>query len=208
MYANKVNENFKERQINGFYKDNNDFIYYLEDIYGLSYDDEWSVKRYLNGFKLRLDDSLIEILKLLGLKESILDKKIKILSSNEFKLVLLASLLIQNPNVFIFDYFEVGLSYKMRKLFVNLLRKLKTEGKTIIVITNNIEFLYEVCDNVIMVENRKLIFNGPKNDLFKKKISDEPGIITFIRKANKRGANLLYTVDRKELIKDIYRSLK
>jgi len=208
MYANKVNENFKVGQINGFYKDKNDLVYYLNDVFGLSYDDEWTVKRYLNGFKIKTNNTLFDIFKLLGLNDSVLDKKIKILSTNEFKLVLLAFLLMKNYNVYIFDYFEVGLSYKTKKMFINLLRKLKSEGKTIIVVTNNIGFLYEVSDTIMMVENRKLIYNGPKNDLFKKKIKDEPEIIKFIRKANKRGASLLYTTDRKELIKDIYRSLK
>ena len=118
MYANKVNENFKNGQINGFYKDKNEFVYYLNEIYGLSYDDERTVKRYLSGYKIKSKDFLYDVLKLLGLKESVLDKKIKILSTNEFKFVLLASLLIKNPNVYIFDYFEVGLSYKMRKSFI------------------------------------------------------------------------------------------
>jgi len=207
MYADRVNEHFKLGQITGFYKDSKDLVYYLNDISGLTYDDEWSVKKYLNSFKKKFD-KLIDIIKLVGLNEDILDKKIKILSSNEFKLVLLSSLLLYNPNVFIFEYFEVGLSYEDRKMFINLLRKLKSDGKTIIVITNNIGFLYEVSDHIMMFEERKLIYNGPKNDLFNKKKKDEPPIITFIRKANKRGAKLLYTTDRKELIKDIFRSLK
>lgn len=208
MYSNKLSSHFKLGKINGFYKDKNDLIYYLKDIYGISYDDEWTVKRYLNGFKLKINENILDTIKSVGLDEKILDKKIKILSTNEFKLVLLISLLLEDPNVYIFDYFEVGLSYKNRKIFVNLLKKLRSEEKSIIVITNNIGFLYEVSDNIMMVEDRKLIYNGPKNDLFSKKTKEEPPIITFIRKANKKGANLLWTTDRKELIKDIYRSLK
>lgn len=208
MYSNKINENFKFGQINGFYKDKNDLSYYLDNIYGLTYDDDWSVKRYLNGLKLKVNDKVLEVLDSLGLKNDILDRKIKTLSTNEFKLTLLASLLLENPNIFIFDYFETNLSFKNRKLFVNLLRKLKNEGKTIIIITNNISFLYEVSDNILVVENRKLIYSGNKNDLFNKKIIEDPDIIEFIRKSNKKGANLLWTMDRKELIKDIYRSLK
>ena len=208
MYSNNITENFKKGKINGFYKDKNDLVYYLKDIYGLSYDDEWTVKKYLNKFKIKNKDDLLQKIKTLGLKDSVLDKKIKILSSNEFKMVLLVSLLMEDPNVYIFDYFESNLSYKNKKIFVNLLKKLKSEGKTIIVITNNIGFLFEVSDNIIMVEDRRLIYNGPKNDLFNKKVKDEPLIITFIRKANKKGAKLLWTMDRKELIKDIYRSLR
>ena len=145
---------------------------------------------------------------MLNLNENILARKINKLSTNEFKLVLFCYLLLLDPKVYIFDYFEVGLSYKNRKKFVNLLKKLRSEGKTIIVISNNIGFLYEVSDNIIMVKNKKLIYYGSKNDFVNVKNNDEPPIFTFIRKANKKGANLLYTTDRKELIKDIYRSLR
>ena len=47
-------------------------------------------------------------------------------------------------------------------MFVNLLKNLKSEGKTIIVITNNIGFLYEISDNIMIIEERKLIYNGVK----------------------------------------------
>ena len=94
-------------------------------------------------------------------------------------------------------------------MFVNLLRKLKSEGKTIIVISNNVGFLYEISDNMLVVEDRKIIYNGLKNDFFvARRLKEYPPIIDFIRKANKKGANLLYTMDRKELLKDIYRSLR
>ena len=209
MYANKLNNNFKKKSINGFYKDKNDLINYLPEFYGLSYDDEWTVKRFLNGLKLKFNEKILEVFKSLGLREDLLNKKIKILSTNEFKLVLLAHLIIENPEVYIFDYFEVGLSFRNRKMFVNLLKTLKSEGKTIIVITNNIGFLYEISDNIMVVEERKMIYNGGKNDLFvARRIKEYPPIIDFIRKANKKDANLLYTMDRKELLKDIYRSLR
>lgn len=209
MYANKLNNNFKRKSINGFYKDKNDLVDYLPEFYGLSYDDEWTVKRFLNGLKLKFNEKILEVFKSLGLHEDLLNKKIKILSTNEFKLVLLAHLIIENPEVYIFDYFEVGLSFRNRKMFVNLLKTLKSEGKTIIVITNNIGFLYEISDNIMVVEERKMIYNGVKNDLFiARRIKEYPPIIDFIRKANKKDANLLYTMDRKELLKDIYRSLR
>ena len=212
MYSNSIKDYFKKNEINGFYKDKNDLANYLDEIYGISYDDEWNVKRFLNGIKVKLNDQIVDILRSLGLDESILNKKIKILSLNEFKFVLLAYLLLLNPNVYIFDYFETGLSFSNRKIFVNILKLLKNKDKTVILITNNIGFLLEVCDNIMIVEERKLVYNGKKHDLFvTKKFSDFPSvppIIDFIRKANKKDAHLLWTMDRKELIKDIYRSLR
>ena len=209
MYADKSSDHFKSNTISGFYKDKLDLVDYLPEFYGISYDDEWTAKRFLNGFKLKISDDIIEALKSLDIKEDVLNKKIRILSTNEFKMVMLAYLLINNPKIYIFDYFEVGLSYKNRKMFVNLLRSLKSKGKTIIVITNNIGFLYEVSDTILIVEERKLIYSGNKKDLFvERRVKEYPPIIDFIRKANKKEAHLLYTMDRKELLKDIYRSLR
>lgn len=209
MYAEKSSKYFKTSAINGFYKDKIDLVDYLSEFYGISYDDEWTAKRFLNGLKLKVDNEILDVIKNLNLNSDILNKKIKILSTNEFKLVLLAYLLLKNPEVYIFDYFEIGLSYRNRKMFINLLRALKSEGKTIIVITNNLGFLYEVSDNIMMVEDRKLIYNGNKKDLFiVRRVKEYPPIIDFIRKANKKNANLLYTMDTKELLKDIYRGLR
>lgn len=209
MYANKCSKYFKNASISGFYKDKLDLVDYLPEFYGISYDDEWTAKRFLNGLKIKLSEEIFEIIKTLGIKEEVLNKKLKILSTNEFKMVLLAYLLFNDPEVYIFDYFEMGLSFKNRKMFINLLKSLKTEGKTIIIITNNLGFLYEISDNIIMVDQRKLIYNGSKKDLFiARRVNEYPQIIDFIRKANKRGANLLYTMDTKELLKDIYRSLR
>ena len=208
MYANDINKNFKKNSITGFYKDKDDLVDYLKDFYGISYDDEWTVKRFLNGLKFKVDEKILEYLKEFHLNEKILDKKIKILSTNEFKFILLIYLLKHDPSVYIFDYFDIGLSFKNKKMFINLLRKLKMEDHTIIVISSDIGFLYEVSDTVMIVENKKLIFNGPKKELFvARRIKDYPPIIDFIRKANKKTADLSFTMDPKELLKDIYRSL-
>ena len=209
MYANKTNKYFKKENITGFYKDKLDIVDYINDFYGITYDDEWTVKRFLNGLKLKINSEIYEHLKDYDLNVNILNKKIKILSTNEFKLVLLIYLILMDPEVYIFDYFEIGLSYKNRKKFINVLRKLRSQHKTIIVISNDLGFLYEVSDYIMIVEAKKLVYNGEKNDLFiARRIKDYPPIIDFIRKANNKGANLLYTMDTKELLKDIYRSLR
>lgn len=209
MYANKTNAYFKRGIITGFYKDKLDLVDYLNEFYGISYDDEWTVKRFLNGLKFKMNENILKYLKEFNLPESILNKKIKVLSSNEFKFIFFIELLLEDPEVFIFDYFDIGLSAKNKIKFINYIRELKNKDKTIIVISNNLGFLYEISDKIMIIENKKLIFNGTKRDLFGvKRVKEEPPIISFIRKANKKGANLLYTTDAKELLKDIYRSLK
>ena len=59
------------------------------------------------------------------------------------------------------------------------------------------------------VKNNELVYNGKMSSVISenRKLIDEPEILRFINLANKRGAKLDLTLDSKELLKDIYRSV-
>ena len=139
----------------------------------------------------------------------LLYKKIVDLSKTDFKFVLLAYLLINNKNLIVFDYFDVGLIYKDQKRFIRILRNLKSEGFSIIVISKNLVFLDQIVNSIMVVKNNELVYNGKMSSLISEnqKLIDEPEILKFISLANKRNAKLDLTLDSKELLKDIYRSV-
>ena len=116
--------------------------------------------------------------------------------------------MILNPkNILVLDYFDKGLSYKYKKLIINYLKR--NYNKTLIVISNDLVFLNSLCERLIVFDKDKIVFNDEFNKIYKSNIRIEyPEIIKFIRLANKRKAKLSYTVDNKELLKDIYRSIK
>ena len=59
------------------------------------------------------------------------------------------------------------------------------------------------------LENILKYLNDEFKNIYKSRVKIEyPEIIKFIRLANKSNAKLSYTVDNKELLKDIYRSVK
>lgn len=196
-----------DKKITGFYGDVLDLIKLGVDIEGIDYDDEWTVKKFLNGMHLRYNKRIDYIFKYLEMDTKILKTKIKELSKTDFKFVLLAKLLLINKNVIIFDYFDVGLSYSDQKRLIRIMRTLKHDGKTILIISKNLVFLSQIVDSISVVKNEKLVYNGKMIDLIKLDLVDDAEIVKFIKLANKKNARLDMTLDSKELLKDIYRSV-
>lgn len=209
VFANNKHDNFEENKIIGFYGDVVDLLKMGVDIEGIIYDDEWTVKRFLNGMSIRLNRRIEGILSYIDFDKKYLNVKLKDLSKTNFKYVLLAYLLLKNKKIIIFDYFEVGLTYKEQKKLINIIRMMRKDGLSIIVVSKNLVFLDQFVDSIQVVKNEKIVYNGKIAELIKseKKLVDEENIIKFIKLANKKGANLDYTLDSKELLKDIYRSV-
>lgn len=209
VYSNKGHDLIIPNEITGVYGDLIDLVKLGVDVEGIIYDDEWTVKRFLNGIRLNISSRVYGIFSYLDLDKKLLKKKIKDLSKTDFKFVLLAYLLINNKKVIIFDYFDVGLSYKDQKKLSRIIRTMKSDGITIVVISRNLVFLDQIVSSIVVVNNDKVLYNGKMLDLIKdnSNLIEEPEILRFIKLANKKGAKLDYTLDSKELLKDIYRSV-
>lgn len=207
MYTNKSNELIKKNTITGIYGDKIDLVKRGIEFDGIEYDDEWTVKRFLNGYKLKIDDRILEIFSELEISYSLLKRKIKTLSKCQFKLILLVYVVLNKKNIIVLDYFDKGLSFKYKKRIINFL-KTKYSG-SIVVISNDLVFLDLLCNNLIVFENDKIVFDDEIKNIYKSRVNIEyPEIVKFIRLANKSNAKLSYTVDNKELLKDIYRSVR
>lgn len=207
MYSNKSNELIKNNTITGVYGDKLDLIKYGFDFYGIEYDDEWTVKRFLNGYKFKVDSNILNIFSELEISYSLLKRKIKDLSKGQFKLILFTYIILYRRNIVILDYFDKGLSYKYKKRIINYIKS-KYNGN-LIIISNDLIFLNSLCSYLIVFKDGNIVYNDIFSNIYKSRIKIEyPPIIKFIRLANKKGAKLSYTVDNKELLKDIYRSIR
>ena len=206
VLANKLNKKYIKNGIVGVYGDLIDLINDGCDVDGIYYEDEFTVKRFLNGFKLNTK-RMNSILNYLNISNSILNIKLKDLSKLDLKYVLLAYALINKYNTLIFDYFDVGLTSKEQKELLKTIKKLSDNDVRVIIITNNLVFLSKIVD-YIFIYKEKLVYEGKLKDLFKSDIDlDEISIVRFVSLANKKNAKLEYTLDSKELMKDIYRSV-
>ncbi len=154
---------------------------------------------------------VIDVLKVVGLDESYLSRSPFNLNGGEKRRVAIASVLISNPELLILDEPTIGLDNKSKKRLMKLLRSLKTKyNKTIIIVTHDVDMLYEIVDNVIVLNKGKVITEGNKIEVFKnveflnKNNTPVPNIIKIERKIyDKYGIDLGYLPDMNSLVRAI-----
>lgn len=209
VYTKDIPNTFDYQGVVGLIGDLHDLEKRGFDIEGIVYDDNWTVKRFLNGLHFKLNVRIESLFNYLELDMSYLNVKIKDLSKTNFKYVLLAYLLLNNKKVIIFDYFDVGLIYKEQKKLIKIIHNLANEGIKMIIISKDLVFLNQVVDTLLIIKNDRVIYDKPMKDLFKeeKLDIDMPEIIKFIKLAKKKDGKIDYTFDSLELLKDIYRSV-
>ena len=193
----------------GFYGDILDLINQGIEIEGIDYDDEWTVKRFLSNSRLFANKRIDTVLKYLELDSKYLKVKIKDLSKVTFKYVLLAHALLNNKRNIIFERFEIGLSNKEKKNILQILIKLQNDGINLVFISKDLIFLNQIVDNIVVIKNKKIVYNDSIIKLINSKKPDVelPPVCKFVEYANKKKAGLDMTLDHKELLKDIYRSV-
>ena len=106
----------------GVIGDINDLLNEGFDIEGLMYDDNWTVKRFLNGFRFKINERIITLFNMLELDLELLNKKIKNISRTDFKFVLLTYEILKNYKTIIFDHMDLNMSHKYKKKLINFIR--------------------------------------------------------------------------------------
>lgn len=169
-------------------------------------------------FKYKIDKiekRTIDALKMVGLDESFLNRDPFKLSGGEKRRVAIASVLAFNPEVIIFDEPTNGLDTTSKEMLIKLIKLLKNKyGKTIIVVSHDVDTLYKFVDNVIILSNGKILAEGNKYDVFKNidYLTENgvkvPQIVEFIHKFElKTGKNMGNIDDVNDLIKEIYQNV-
>ena len=126
-----------------------------------------------------------------------------------------ASILIYNPNIILFDEPTIGLDYNNKKKVIQLIKNLKNRfGKTIIIVSHDVDLLYELCDKLIIINDGKLLLYEDTLSLYKemdiinKHNIPVPGIVQFENyvKSNKN-IKLMNSKTVNDLIKEVYRNV-
>lgn len=171
----------------------------------------------LKYFKYKLNKKNIRIseaLKLVGLNEEYLKRRIDSLNISEKKKVSLASILIFNPGVIILGEPSIFLNYRDNEKLIKLIKLLKDKyNKTIILISKDTNLSYKVSDEIILLNKGSIVYAGNKSILEDEKVLnninvDVPEIVKFINISNKFDAKLTYTSNILDLIKEVYRNAK
>ena len=175
---------------------------------------EYFVKKY-NYRLLELEDRKNEIIRMLDIDEDILENSIYDISESDLSKVLIASVLLYNPETIIFDEMLDSLDYSNKTKILKLIIKLKKFfNKTIFIVTSNIDDIYEFIDEIIVIDDGKVLLSGNKTillnniDLLLEKNIRVPNIVYFISKMRENNINVDNVDSINELIKSIYREMR
>lgn len=168
----------------------------------------------LKNFKYKLNKIDVQVsnaLKMVGLGHEYLYKNVSSLSNGEMVRVAIASSLVLNPSVLILDEVTVYLDYKSKMELISLIKKLRDRyKKTVIVMSNDMEFVYSISDNYVLIDSGSILRTGKlediiiHNDYLEKCGMEEALIIKFIDMVkNKKLVNLNYTTDIDDLVRDV-----
>ena len=176
---------------------------------------EYYVREY--NYRLKeLQDRENEIITMLEIEEEILDRSVYSISESELYKVMIASIMLCNPDNLVFDEVLFSLDYKTKTKLLKLLMKLKKFfNKTIIIVCPNIDDIYEFIDDIMIIDEGQILLYGNKYniyndnyDLIKEKNIRIPTIVEFIKQMKDKGIKLDNVDNINELIKTIYREMR
>ena len=137
-----------------------------------------------------------EVLEIVGLDETYLEKSPFDLSGGQKRRVAIAGILAMNPDILILDEPTAGLDPQGTKEMMELFKKIKDEGKTIILVTHDMNHVLEYCDDVVVMNHGKVEKHDSVTNVFKdsKYLNslgiDLPMITNFIIELNNKGFNI------------------
>ena len=104
-------------------------------------------------------EKAIKLLEKVGLEEKS-QANARTLSGGEKRRLAVASVLALEPEIIIFDEPFANLDWISVKQHCNLLLELKNQGKTIILLTHEIEKILGIANKLIILHKGKLVFDG------------------------------------------------
>ena len=109
-------------------------------------------------------DDLVEVCRLTKFQNQYNDQ----ISGGQRQRFLLALALINQPDLLILDEPSTGLDPQARQNLWQIVQKIKSEGRTIILTTHYMEEAEYLCDEIAIMDNGLIIASGTPDDLIRK----------------------------------------
>jgi energy-coupling factor transport system ATP-binding protein len=109
------------------------------------------------------------------------------LSVGERQRVALAAVLASGPQALILDEPTRGLDYGQKDALVEILRRLRDDGRTVVLATHDVELAAHLADRVVLLGDGDIIADGPSREVMSgslvfssqvSKLFRDPGFVT------------------------------
>ena len=110
----------------------------------------------------------INALKSVGIDESYFERNPFELSGGEKRRVAIAGILASEPDILILDEPTAGLDPNGKKEIMNLIKDIHKEGKTIILVTHDMDVVMDYVDKIFVLNDGKLLEETTPDILFNK----------------------------------------
>lgn len=115
-----------------------------------------------------IKEAVESTLEMAGLTE-FAKKKAGSLSGGQMRLLEIARTLQSGKELFLLDEPTAGVSPKMTQQVANMIRKLKEQNKTVLIIEHDLPFIAKICDRVIVLDVGEVALAGKPEDVQKSK---------------------------------------
>lgn len=144
--------------------------------------------------KLQAKEAAMVALQQVGLDASFYERSPFELSGGERRRVAIAGILAMQPNVLILDEPTAGLDPEGANKMMELFTQLHQQGMTIILVTHDMELVLKFANQVIVMEQGKVITqSSPQGFFYQQNHQDRfmhPPIVQLIMKLRKRGKKI------------------
>ncbi len=100
-----------------------------------------------------------------GLDDSVLHRRVMTYSRGMRQKLHLARTLLNDPAVVFLDEPTIGLDVEAAERFRGMVRRLKDQGRTVVLTSHYMRDIEELCDHVVIIKDGRLVLDQPYEDL-------------------------------------------
>lgn len=186
--------------------------YVPQEVVNHGFFDVFEILQFHSGYYgLRNNDARItELLKELNLYDD-RHKKVRQLSGGMKRRLMIAKALVHNPKILLLDEPTAGVDIELRENLWRFVKRLKSEGTTILLTTHHLEEAEQLCDRVAIIHEGEIKKVGPTQSLIREltqreihiKKSDGQSLVCIVEAGQKVGQILKEKCGNIEDIVDI-----
>ena len=109
------------------------------------------------------------------------------LSGGEKQRVALASVLAMQPRILVLDEPTRGMEYRLKAELMNFLHEYTGQGKTVVLVTHDVETAAEYADRVILLGEGRVVVDGSKREVLSRALLFSPQINRLVQAFERYG---------------------